>query len=144
MSYLLTGSEDNHLAIRQSLCTYLAAAAPDSTVQKYHGAEPLVAYLDRLKMRKPGVGWGTDVEIFAAAQLMKCDIFVLSDPSGNGTLSWQKFSYQDPAKIVERKEARRAAREAGIPYEAPPHVFSEALYLDHAKGNHYDAVIGFK
>ena len=145
LSYLVTGSERNHSAIRRAICDYIAQCKQDSAVQRYIGHEPGRCYIDRMRMRQEDTSWGTDVEIYAACQMMECDIFTFTDPHNKTRkLQWQRLPFDDPTRRSEMQAARREAREAGVPFNPPPPVYKEALYLDHSKGNHYDAVVGFK
>ena len=141
ISYLLCGSEEGHSLVRERICNVIRAASPNSIVGRYLN-ETSDIYLARTHMTEEKIAWGTDVEIFVAAQILKCDIWTYAlkhaQEPAEDTLAWFRFPYNDAQTLAEEVVARR---EGGVKFSYRP--TQQALYMDNSRGNHYDAVIGF-
>ena len=59
--------------------------------------------------------WGTEVEIFTAAQILQMDIYTYTFGQGTSSdqdkLSWGGFPYVSPAMVEKQKAAQKAAAE---------------------------------
>lgn len=113
-SYLLTGSEAKHDVIRDRVCDYISDPTNwmklHSYIEDHNNGEQ---YILRNKMNLCGT-WGTEVELFAFAQLTGKDIVVY-------TLDhWLHYCSSGTMQ----------------------HTSRNAFYLDNSMGNHYDAVLG--
>ncbi|XP_022172073.1 uncharacterized protein LOC111034936 [Myzus persicae] len=85
LSYWITGIEDNHMEIRKRIAEVVKT---NKNIHNYIGGDDDISiYLEKNKIDNDGV-WGTDVEIFAAAQLLKTSIYVYATT----TNTWQLFN----------------------------------------------------
>eukprot|EP00102_Acyrthosiphon_pisum_P021598 XP_016658808.1 PREDICTED: uncharacterized protein LOC107883393 isoform X2 [Acyrthosiphon pisum] len=85
LSYWITGTEDNHMEIRKRIAEVVKT---NININHYIGGDDKIGiYLEKNKIDNNGV-WGTDVEIFAAAQLLKTSIYVYATT----TNTWQLFN----------------------------------------------------
>lgn len=114
ISYVITGDEDSHGAVRQMVCSYIEAS--ESTVL-YGKNQTGLQYLNASNMRNAGV-WGTTDEILATANLLQLTIFVRSHYGLR--LAWQRHA----------------------PRKAPDSPF--AIYLDNSSGCHFEVVMSVK
>ena len=141
LSYLLCGSEDGHVMLRQTICNTIMRAGPDSVIGRYVGENTMV-YMQRTKMTEDAQ-WGTDIEIFTAAQLLKCDIYTYCLRRGltreQDKLAWVRYAYTDQNALAQQCNAGLIG---GVTFSDKPSP--QALYLDNTTGVHYDAIIGFK
>ena len=115
----VTGWETGHMKIRQLVCDHINDVGPYNSKESSDG--PI--YLRDNKMRKDAV-FGTDVEIFSAAQVLSTDIYVYHKYGENG-LKWLYF-----------------------PCVHGSGNWRNAIYLDNRTGNgvtgHFDYVTGLK
>ena len=83
ISYIITGSEENHLVIRNRVVQYMCGTISDK-LQKYLN-QSVNNYVNLSSMARNGV-WATDAEIMATASLLEHDIVVYtkSGDSCNG------------------------------------------------------------
>jgi len=112
LSYMVTGDEDHHTVMRQWVV--------NTTEEKHiYGDKPSVGqYLTTSKMELDRT-WSTEVEIFAAADALDCDIYIYSKTNGSG--QWLRH----PA--------------GGI--NAPVCRYRKAIYLNNEYNSHYDVVL---
>ena len=112
--YPLTGSEDMHLHLRGLIC--------DVIEQNSHFLSVPQDYIQTSNMRISGV-WGTEVEIFAIASLLRCNIYVYSSfGTLNNVHRWLRFEPN-----------------LNIPSHITPTAYS--FYLNHYNQNHYEPVL---
>ena len=111
LAYLITGHQTGHLAFRQKICKFIM---DHNTYLNEDGEK----YLMRTGMKRHRV-WATDQEIWATAQLFKCDIYVWH-PLGKKGLQWLRY----PCRGEEK--------------------YSHSIYLDNNSASHYNAVIKIK
>ena len=114
LSYLITGSQVQHKVVRTIICNYIRNGMIDS----YLTTSP-IEYLisSQMELFEQNV-WGSDVEIYAAAQLFETDIYVYSAWGNNGN-KWLKFTSYTNGNACD-----------------------ESMYLTNASGNHFNAVLG--
>ena len=74
VSYILIGSEDAHLNIRDKVIKHMSTIQPK--LKEYIDRNPS-EYITDSNMIEGGI-WATDAEIMATANLLRCDIFVYS------------------------------------------------------------------
>ena len=97
ISYVITGSDHNHQEIRDILvqnmrgnyreeCNKYCYEENDKLLLS-GGCNTIEQHIQRSKMDHTG-SWGTDLELFLVAKLLKTDIFVYRDSES----SWMKFS----------------------------------------------------
>ena len=86
ISYIITGSEENHLVIRNRVVQYMCGTISDK-LQKYLN-QSVNNYVNLSSMARNGV-WATDAEIMATASLLEHDIVVYTK-SGD-SLQWLTF-----------------------------------------------------
>ena len=74
VSFILTGVEKHHFAVRQAICNFIAAHYHDLNLflDKYKDGED---YLIDTEMRKDAT-WGTELEIIVTATMAKRDVIV--------------------------------------------------------------------
>ena len=112
LSYVATGGEDQHTTMRQRVT---------DTMQESHicGGKPgVMQYLAASKMTLDRT-WATEVEIFAAATTLGCDIYIYSRVNGSGL--WVRH----PAEGIN----------------APVCKYRKAIYLSNEHNTHYDVVV---
>ena len=115
ISFLLTGSEDQHLRIRNVVCRYLET--------NYNVLGVNESYVATSGMRSPGT-WCTEVELSALASKLNCNIYVYSSVGAhNGQCRWLKFA---------------PSPQLTSPLSA---IFTFSLYVNHANENHYEPVV---
>jgi hypothetical protein len=77
ISYLLNGSHNNHQTIRRVICEYIADVNNWEKMKSYILTFPSgEQYLKAKRMRI--AGWGTEVEIYATAQILGHDVISYS------------------------------------------------------------------
>ena len=86
LCYAITGSEEEHLAIRFLLCEHIRL---NNTYMGISGLE----YLEQSKMEQPFVH-GTDVELMATADMLSTDIYVFHRWGTQGR-KWLRYSNED-------------------------------------------------
>ena len=115
----ITRWETRHLKIRQLVCNHIHEVGPYNSKDATSGP----GYLRKSKMHNDAV-FGTDVEIFSAAQVLLTDIYVYHKYGSNG-LQWLHF-----------------------PCIHGSGSWKNAIYLDNHTGNgvtgHFDYVTGLK
>lgn len=72
IAFAVSGNEELHLYIRNIITSFIAKSRNPIVYN-----ETPEDYLKRTKMRENGV-WGTDIEIYFAAKVFNCSIFVYS------------------------------------------------------------------
>ena len=96
LSYILTGSDHCHKEIRELLihnmrnnyrdiCTNYCGA--HYSLLPEHQCKTIEEYIQVSMMARDG-SWGTDLELFLTAQILKTDIFVYKDTDH----TWNRFS----------------------------------------------------
>lgn len=96
ISYLLSGREDLHVAVRHWALSHLSALDLGM---------PVARYIRTSRMDRPGE-WASDHEILAAAKMLKTDIFVFSKYATEW--KWMEF------KCHRRRRRRTAAPKRSI------------------------------
>ena len=155
LAYLTSGDEEDHLMVRAVITESIAKAGSGSVIQQFIGREPVWKHILRTNMPRPSV-WGTEVEIFTAAQILQMDIYTYTFGQGTSPdqdkLSWGRFPYVSPAMAEKQKPAQKAAVEE---WKKPvdqrkPYKFTKdlptprTLYLDNSTRCHYAPVVGFR
>ena len=83
LAVLITGSQEDHVELRALITTYLSHNADQfSSYLKEH--ESIIQYLKISKMDTLTV-WATEIEIFAAAQMLQTSIYVYAISGGKYT-----------------------------------------------------------
>ena len=72
LAYLISGDEEDHLMVRAVITEAIAKAGPGSVIQQFIGREPVWKYTLCINMPRSSV-WGTEVEIFTAAQILQIE-----------------------------------------------------------------------
>ncbi len=108
LSFFVTGSQDFHIFLRETICNFLESNF------ELMDLEP--NYVASSKMRSSST-WGTDMEIFAAASLLNTRIFVYTEFGP----SWKWLLHSPLNSNVDNN--------------------SPALYINHARKNHYEPAI---
>lgn len=116
LSFIITGTEDHHQAIRNAICDNIEGLSAGDMVTNEGGVD----YVRRTNMRHQGT-WATLDEIFAAARVLNAPVFV-----------WATFGTS--GNVWHRHKAGPADK-AGPEDKAGP-----AVYLDNSSGNHFDVV----
>jgi hypothetical protein len=115
VSYLLTGSAEQHLYLRHLVCNYIEQYATLFNVPH--------DYIATSRMRTIGV-WSSEVELLALASMLHADIYTYSTV-------WE-----------DRRHVQRWVHFA--PNEAlysPLSQLRYTLFLNHANNNHYEPVV---
>ena len=117
LAVLITGSQEDHVELRALITTYLSHNADQfSSYLKEH--ESIIQYLKISKMDTLTV-WATEIEIFAAAQMLQTSIYVYAISGG-------KYTWLEHAPIEN------------VNCSISQH-FQEAIYLTNIS-NHYETV----
>ncbi|XP_062600308.1 uncharacterized protein LOC134261943 [Saccostrea cucullata] len=114
LSYIITGTEEYHSQIRSHICNHLLTHQEELTnalPNKY--CENAEAYLSNTSMRCERI-WATETEIFAAADMLKVDIYVYSKYGPH----WKWMKHSPTQSDV-----------------------TGGIYLYHRNLNHYDVVL---
>lgn len=119
LSYIITGVENLHMEVRRIICDRL----PTCGLRYPECAD--AAYIRNMRRNRT---WATDIEIMAAARVLKASIF-----------TWTRYR-ADPA------QKERPWQWAVHPPTSFQHLDpnTPGIYLDHANNNHYDVVLGVK
>ena len=133
--------------VRASIVEAIADADKKSVIQQFIGQEPVNKYLIRTNMSQPST-WGTEVELFVAAQILQIDIFVYTFGQGISPdkehLSWGRFPHVSSAMVEEQKATHDAAAEGQAVMPTKEQLSPCALYIDNSTRYHYTPVVGFK
>ena len=87
VSFAVTGSEEHHLHIRHCACGHMKSLG--RKMSSVIGGQTVVDYLRQTRMYQSAT-WGSQVELFTLAHLLKTDIYSYSK---NGHVwSWSKYS----------------------------------------------------
>ncbi|XP_069110075.1 uncharacterized protein [Argopecten irradians] len=116
LSYSVCDTEENHMFFRTNIVNHMLA---NDTLFRSHlrsGERSVSNYVSKKRMLHNGT-WATEVEILAAADFLKTDIYIYEDSWS----TWLKFS----AKQVRSLED----------------INSEGIYLIHTFQAHYDVVV---
>lgn len=87
ISFVLTGSEESHLSLRNSIVEYMLNIIPTEMTNFLN--QQIADYITSTAMNKSGV-WATDAEIMATASHLGTDIIVYSK-TGNGEMEWLTY-----------------------------------------------------
>ena len=99
LSYIITGSDHFHKEIRELLVENMKGAYREICSRYCYCKQDLDSMIDRIG------SWGTDMELFLAAQILKTDIFVYQEAFH----CWNKFSgygfidKRDLHKLTEKR-----------------------------------------
>ena len=93
LAFLVTGSQDDHIEFRTLITTYIAHNAGLMSCYIGH-SQSVNDYLQQTNMHSPSV-WATEVEIFAAANMLGTSIFVFTKCGQN--YKWLKFTNSSSA-----------------------------------------------
>ena len=114
LAYLISGDEEDHLMVRAVITEAIAKAGPGSVIQQFIGREPVWKYILRTNMPRSSV-WGTEVEIFMAAQILQMNIYTYTFGQGTSPdqdkLSRGRFPSVFPAMMEKQKDAQKAVAE---------------------------------
>ena len=117
-SYLLYGVESYHKMIRALICSYIVDSANWENIGMHiveYGSGELYVKAAKMDVITPRATWGTDVEIFAFAQLCGKDVMVYNSDTG-----WQRFWCSRNGDSFTR----------------------HAMFLENEEQIHYNAVLG--
>lgn len=89
ISYIICGSESQHMMLRRSIINHMKTPSVARKIADYLGIPNVSTYISSSKMEMSSV-WATEVEIFATASLLKCDINVYSVYSSS-SMEWQLY-----------------------------------------------------
>jgi hypothetical protein len=99
ISYLLTGSEEQYIAVRDLVVSHMSSKTVEQKLRTYAN-EDMGEYLSRSRMEDAGT-WATDVEIVATANLLGCDIDVYTQVGSSKR--WMRypatFSLQETSEV---------------------------------------------
>ena len=76
LSYVLTGSEDQHYLVRSLICNHMVNIAP-RLLSHIYPHESVHDYITSTGMERNSV-WGTDVEIFTFANICQINVYTFS------------------------------------------------------------------
>ena len=74
LSKELTGTEDNHLLIRQAITSFMVMPENEVILARYCNVESMARHVSQKRIDKDG--WGTEVEIHAMATILQCEIYI--------------------------------------------------------------------
>ena len=101
-SFILTGSENQHMAVRQAILDHMVRTAHLLLFQHIRSSHTSVqSYIASRKMDKSGI-WGTETEILALAHMLQTDIYSYS----TNDHKWHKYGIAD----VDRNESDDVTR----------------------------------
>ncbi|XP_052276203.1 uncharacterized protein LOC127875286 isoform X2 [Dreissena polymorpha] len=116
LSYIITGSESQHFQVRKAVCAHMHVIP----IQKVmHSPCQIHEYLMTSKMEQIGQ-WATEVEIFAAANLLQSNIYMYTKVGVNW--KWAEFKHD----YLQRTSV-------GLP--------NVAIYIKHRNTNHFEPVM---
>ena len=106
VSYIITGSECQHKAVRDLVVQHMQTSDHLETYFNQHMGE----YLSSSNMSQYGV-WATDTELLGCASLLNCDIIVYAQSASSG-FKWLRYpaslSLDDPSPncllLINRSE----------------------------------------
>ena len=122
LSYVVTGSEDHHKAVRSKIVKHIKQC-PSRILQHIKGnidygdCKTVSQYIKKSNMDKNGT-WGSEVELLSFAHLTKTCVYSYS----TGTARWNRYSPCDLDRRITSK------------------VVAPAVYLYH-QGDHYEVVL---
>ena len=115
-SYILTGSEEQHLAVRHAVLDHLINNAQFFLGHHLTGYNSVQSYIASTGMDQDGI-WGTDIEMLTLAHLLQTPVLSYSHQHGH----WQRYAPHD----VDRQLLND--------------VHQRSMYLLHT-GNHFNVV----
>ena len=115
-SYILTGSEDQHLAVRHAALDHMINNAQYFLGHHLTGHNSIQSYIASTGMDRDST-WGTDVEMLSLAHLLQTPVHSYSQPLG----LWQRYSPHDVDRQLSDDFQQRS------------------MYLYHT-GNHFNVV----
>ena len=88
LSKELTGTEDNHLLIRQAITSFMVMPENEVILARYCNVESMARHVSQRGIDKDG--WATEVEIHVMATILQCEIYIFCEfgPSR----SWSRFT----------------------------------------------------
>ena len=122
LSYVVTGSEDHHKAVRSKIVQHIKQC-PSRILQHIKGnidyghCKTVSQYIEKSNMEKNGT-WSSEVELLSFAHLTKTCVYSYS----TGTARWNRYSPCDLDRHITSK------------------VGAPAVYLFH-RGDHYEVVL---
>ena len=119
-SYVITGSQAQHMAVRQAILDHMVAIAHLLYAHQYDlfaGYSSVQQYIERTKMNQNKT-WGSDIEIITLSHLINTCIFTYSTQDQN----WYRFSPHSVDRTL------------------PDDITQRAMYLRYLPG-HYDVVL---
>ena len=116
-SFILTGSEDQHMPVREAILDHMVRTAHLLLFQHIRSSHTSVqSYIASREMDKSGI-WGTETEILALAHMLQTDIYSYS----TNDHKWHKYGIAD----VDRNESDDVTR--------------TSIYIHHPQG-HFEVV----
>ena len=116
-SFILTGSEDQHMPVREAILDHMVRTAQLLLFQHIRSSHTSVqSYIASSEMKKFGI-WGTETEILALAHMLQTDIYSYS----TNDHKWHKYGIAD----VDRNESDDVTR--------------TSIYIHHPQG-HFEVV----
>ena len=119
ISYILTGSEDSHILVRQRVVAHMKTS--DVATKLLHGGHIQIGvehYLEYKRRSNVESTWASEVEIYVAANLLETPIW---------TFSCGRWVQHSPSMSVTCLTDEH-----------------RSIYLHHKNGNHYEVVTGMK
>ena len=101
-SFILTGSEDQHMAVRQAILDHMVRTAHLLLFQHIRSSHTSVqSYIDDNEMSEFGI-WGTETDMLALAHMLQTDIYSYNTEDHK----WHKYGIAD----VDRNESEDVTR----------------------------------
>ncbi|XP_033756117.1 uncharacterized protein LOC117338862 [Pecten maximus] len=116
VSHVLCDSEENHMFFRNEVVNHMIDNDLHFRSHLRSGERSVSNYVVKKRMLHNGT-WATEVEILAAADFLKTDIYIYDDAQS----TWLKFSAKQVRPFVD--------------------VHDESIYLIHKYQAHYDVVL---
>ena len=113
ISYILTGSEEFHIIVRNKVVEHMSEISEN--IKGYLDKHPDI-YISQSGIENGGI-WATDAEILTTAHLLKCDIVVYT-LRGNANSEW--LTHPASLRLLNASDNK--------------------IYLENVNGNHYDVV----
>ena len=85
MCFILSGTEEKHFKVRQSICDYIEVHYRD--LEPFCEDENGKIYLEKVAMRE-NAKWGTEIEILATAHMSGRDVIVYNHTGYLRYKSW--------------------------------------------------------
>ena len=117
ISFSVCNHENRHAQFREKICGHALENGDILKSVLRDGDDSTNSYMTRTKMNKSGT-WASEVEIFTASHLLKCNIYIFDQQS-------QKWLLFSPRNID--KESRSEIQ--------------GSIFLNHVDKNHYNVVI---